>query len=241
MSHIRVLALSSSRSAGGAYLAPALPLIRDMLGSVPQQIAFVPFASVARDYDHYTAMVREALAALPHTIRMVDPAQAEHSIEQSDVVMVGGGNTFKLLHDLYHSGALDAIRRKVLSGAPYIGWSAGSNVAGLTIATTNDMPIIEPQSFRALALLPFQLNPHYINIQTEGFHGETRDQRLSEFAVLNPGICVVCLPEGTALLRDGESLKFTGPGSGLMLHVEKETGELIRETVTAETDLSYLL
>ena len=216
-------------------------MIRHLLGDTDLQIAFVPFAAVDRDYDHYSAMVREGLASLPYTIHTVQPHNAAELITQSDVVMVGGGNTFKLLHDLYEYELMDIIRSKVSAGVPYIGWSAGANIAGRTIATTNDMPIIEPHSFRALQLLPFQINPHYINVQTSGFHGETRDQRLAEFIALNPAVPVVCLPEGTALqLRQGE-LRFTGAHAGVVLRAEKETGLLIREVIAADTVISYLL
>ena len=216
-------------------------MIRHLLGDAALQIAFVPFAAVDGDYDHYGSIVREGLAALPYTIHTVQPRNATELIGQSDVVMVGGGNTFKLLHDLYEYKLLDLIRSKVVAGAPYIGWSAGANIAGRTIATTNDMPIIEPRSFRALHLLPFQINPHYVNLQTAGFHGETRDQRLAEFITLNPAVPVVCLPEGTALqLQQGE-LRFIGARSGVMLRAEKTTGQLIREDIAADTAVSYLL
>lgn len=238
---IRLLALSSSRAGGSAYLEAAVPLIKSFLGERALQVAFVPFAAVERDYEHYGFMVKEGLAGLPCTIHAVQPADAEALISESDVIMAGGGNTFKLLHDLYRYKLLELIRTKVRAGAPYIGWSAGSNIAGLTIATTNDMPIIEPESFRALGLLPFQINPHYINLQMPGFHGETRDQRLAEFVALHPQVPVVCLPEGTALQREKDTLHFKGNAAGVLLRAEKETGNLIREEIPAGADVSYLL
>ena len=241
MSSIRLLALSSSRVGGSAYLEAAAPMINNFLGDAGLQIAFVPFASVDQDYEHYGSMVQEALAGLPHTIRTVQPANAIELITESDVVMVGGGNTFKLLHDLYAYHLLELIRNKAVAGAPYIGWSAGANIAGRTISTTNDMPVIEPRSFRALHLLPFQINPHYINLQTAGFHGETRDQRLAEFVTLNPGVPVMCLPEGTALQRERQELRFTGICAGVLLRAAEGTGRLIREEIAAGTAVSYLL
>jgi dipeptidase E len=130
--------------------------------------------------------------------------------------VVGGGNTFVLLQRLYQQGLIEEIRAQVAKGAPYVGWSAGSNIAGLSIRTTNDMPIVEPQSFTALNLLPFQLNPHYSDFKPEGFHGETRDMRLNEFMLVNPTTPVVALPEGTALLRQGDVLSYQGNMDGYL-------------------------
>src|SRR5436190_1252580 len=138
----RILVFSSSRSGDGAYLEDAVPALRDFLGNAPLNVAFIPFASVTNDYDAYTAAVKKGLQSLPFIVETVTPGNAKEQIEKADVVMVGGGNTFKLLHDIYELRLLDIIRDKVNGGAPYIGWSAGSNITGPTIGTTNDMPVI---------------------------------------------------------------------------------------------------
>lgn len=235
----RILALSSSWAGNSAYLETAIPVIKKFLVSKATNIAFIPFASVD-DYEEYSSNVREALKNLPVTIETVLPGNAKSVIEKNDAIMVGGGNTFKLLHDLYQLNLLDIIRDKVNGGASYIGWSAGSNIAGTTIGTTNDMPIIEPKSFNALKLFPFQINPHYYNQQAKGFNGETRDQRLDEFIKMNPGIPIVCLPEGTALQLAEQKLKFVGNISGILLYMDNLT-LLTRKEINSGTDLSYLL
>jgi len=138
------------------------------------------------------------------------------AVAQAQAIVVGGGNTFVLLQQLYQQGLMDDISKRVANGVPYLGWSAGSNIAGLSIRTTNDMPVVEPQSFSALNLLPFQLNPHYSDYKPEGFHGETRDMRLNEFMLLNPTTPVLALPEGTALLRQGNELSYQGNVDGYL-------------------------
>ncbi len=241
MTSIRILALSSSRVSNSEYLEKAAPMIHDFLGNRVLRIGFVPFAAVDGDYEKYTDMVKSGLAALPCLVHTVTPEHAKEDIRKSDVIMVGGGNTFKLLHDLYALQLLERIRDKVHAGTPYIGWSAGANIAGRTIMTTNDMPVIEPESFLALRFLPFQINPHYINIQMEGHHGETRDQRLAEFVKLNPGIPVLGLPEGTALQRENGILRLLGEAAGVLFRTDKVSGELVKEEVRADEDLSWLL
>ena len=117
--------------------------------------------SVDGDYEAYSNKVRIALQGLPYTIHTLNPENAKTIIENAQVIMVGGGNTFKLLHDLYQLEVMELIRERVKSGIPYIGWSAGANLAGETISTSNDMPIVNPGNFIALEFFPFQINPHY--------------------------------------------------------------------------------
>ena len=212
----RILAFSSSRVGSGGYLEAAAPEIIQFLGDKVLTIAFVPFAAVDGDYDSYTNSVRAALPS-QYNIVTVTHDNAITVIDSADAVMVGGGNTFKLLHDLYATKALQLIQQKINNGTPYIGWSAGSNITGATICTTNDMPIINPGSFDALGFFPFQINPHYYNVAVAGFNGETRDQRLQEFLLLNPDVPIVALPEGTALLLDKDKLLLIGSTDGFVL------------------------
>ena len=241
MSVNRILALSSSRAGNSGYLETSIPLIKDFLEDTVLNIAFIPFASVGIDYFEYASIVKKALEDLPISIDTVMPANAKEVIERADAIMVGGGNTFKLLHDIYLFNLLEIIRDKVNNGAPYIGWSAGSNIICPGIGTTNDMPVIEPKSFQALGLFPFQVNPHYTNLKPEEHNGETRDQRLEEFIKLNSGLPIVGLPEGTALRLENRSLKFIGQIPGILFYKENIQDEMVRKKIKVNDDLSFLL
>lgn len=240
MSNNSILAFSSSRVGNGGYLETIAPVIKNFLGDTPLNIAFIPFASVDNNYDAYAAMVRTALADLPHTIMMVQPENAEAIIKLADVIMVGGGNTFKLLYYIYYLKLLDAIRDKVNAGAPYISWSAGSNIVCPGIGTTNDMPVIQPKSFNGLSFFPFQINPHYINVQQDGHNGETRDQRLEEFMQMNPGIPIVAMPEGTGLKLEKNILTFLGECPGVLFYWDENATVITRKIMPGE-DISFLL
>ncbi|MFT6732246.1 MAG: dipeptidase E [Polaribacter sp.] len=158
---------------------------------------------------------------------------------KADCILVGGGNTFSLLKQLYKLDLLKIIQDEVKAGKPYIGWSAGSNIAGATIRTTNDMPIVEPPSFDALNLLPWQLNPHYIETNPSGHNGETRQQRLEEFLVANPQSKVIAIPEGTAIICKKKSMVFTeGEQKKSLAYVFSANAKV---SISTETDISQLL
>ncbi|HKR00859.1 MAG TPA: dipeptidase PepE, partial [Pyrinomonadaceae bacterium] len=162
MSRKRLLLLSNSMNYGQEFLEHAEGDIRDFLGDGVKRVLFVPFAGVTRTYDQYAAAVGEKFKEIGYELVPVHKAaDAAEAIRSAEAVAVGGGNTFHLLRGLYESGLIESIRERVEAGLPYIGWSAGSNVACPTIRTTNDMPIVEPPSFNALNLVPFQINPHY--------------------------------------------------------------------------------
>jgi dipeptidase E len=206
-----LLLLSSSHVGDTKYLQHALPLIKAKLDGVTE-LLFIPYAGVTVNYDDYTAMVQSALIDSGITVKGIhqfdDPINA---INTANAIAVGGGNTFHLLHQLYQNNLINAIQDKVAQGIPYIGWSAGSNIAGLSIRTTNDMPIIEPESFDALQLVSFQLNPHYTDHNPPGHNGETREQRLAEFMVLNETTPIVAIVEGTGLdIKDNTMALVSG-------------------------------
>lgn len=234
----KILAFSSSRSGNSAYLETALPVIQNFLGNKALNIAFIPFASVD-SYDEYYKKVNEALESLPHKIRVVLPENAKQLLEECDCIMVGGGNTFKLLHDLYDLELMDIIWEKLAGGTPYIGWSAGSNILGPSIFTTNDMPIVQPKSFWALNVLPFLINPHYYNQLIPGFNGETRDMRLEECLKTNPSYTVLALPEGSAIILEDYNLEYIENGPGYVFDYKED--KLQKRVMLPSTNINYLL
>jgi dipeptidase E len=139
-----------------------------------------------------------------------EAANPLEAVQSAEAIAVGGGNTFHLLKGMYEAGLIEGIRARVETGTPYIGWSAGSNVACPTIRTTNDMPIVEPPGFDALSLVPFQINPHYTDETLANHAGETREQRIAEFLKANPGASVIGLREGSILRIEGGEIKLLG-------------------------------
>lgn len=185
--------------------------LRDFLGTSVRSVLFVPFAAVIHSEDGYLAKVRRHFVPLGYEVESLhEAADARGAVERAEAIAVGGGNTFKLLRTLYEAGVVEAVRARVEAGLPYVGWSAGSNVACPTVMTTNDMPIVEPPTLRALGLVPFQINPHYTDYHPPGHMGETRDERLGEFVHMNPGVRVVGLREGTILRVEGGSIRLLG-------------------------------
>ncbi|HLH30822.1 MAG TPA: dipeptidase PepE [Terriglobia bacterium] len=185
--------------------------LRAFLGTTVKRILFVPFATVVLSQDDYLSNVRRHFGPLGYDVESfhnaTDPREA---IKQTDAIAVGGGNTFHLLRGLYRAGVIELIRERAEGGMPYVGWSAGSNVACPTIRTTNDMPIVEPPGLDAIGLVPFQINPHYTDARIDGHMGETRDERLLEFVTANPTVPVIGLREGTMLRIEGDEISLLG-------------------------------
>ncbi|HVC38192.1 MAG TPA: dipeptidase PepE [Gammaproteobacteria bacterium] len=207
----RLLLLSSSRTAGTEYLEHARDYLRSFLNARARTLLFVPYARVSNNYDDYLERVRANFAAIGYEATGLhsfgDPVRA---INKAEALVVGGGNTYQLLRELYANKLMAIIRQRVLAGMPYIGWSAGSNVACPTICTTNDMPVVWPERCEALNLIPFQINPHYTDAQLPGFQGEARAERLQEYVRANPKVPVVGLREGSALRIEGNDIQLLG-------------------------------
>jgi len=197
-----LLLFSNSTNSGSSYLEHAQVPVAEFLGSIPE-VLFIPYALA--DHDAYTAKVASALSA-HHGVRTVGlhtAANQQAAVESAQAIFVGGGNTFRLVNDLQRRGLYQPIRDAVAGGTRYMGASAGTNIAAPTIRTTNDMPILEPESFAALDLVPFQINLHYLDPNPESGHaGETREDRIGEFLEEND-VAVLGLREGSHLRLSG--------------------------------------
>lgn len=201
---LNLLLFSNSTNSGRGYLEHAKDEVVSFLDGI-DEVIFVPYA--LQDQDAYTAKVRESLTSLGVRIRGLHTFDSPGStLSGAPAVFVGGGNTFRLVSRLHQLGLMDRLRDAVLSGTRYMGASAGTNIASPSLRTTNDMPIVEPPSFSTLGLVPFQINPHYLDADPHSTHaGETRETRLTEFLEEND---VPVLG-----LREGAHLRVTGtPG-----------------------------
>lgn len=230
----RLLLISNSTMHGGGYLAHCAHEIRDFLGS-RKTVLFVPYA--LHDHDAYAARARDAFTSLGHDLVSVHTLDhSPQAVAKADAVFIGGGNTFRLLAALYHYGLLAPIRQKALTGMPYIGSSAGTNVATLSIRTTNDMPIVQPPSFTALQLVPFQINPHYLDPDPHSKHmGETREERLRQFHEEHE-TPVLGLREGCLLRVEGERAELRGSTAARLFRRGEAPVEYL-----PPCDLSFLL
>lgn len=233
---MRILLISNSTVHGRGYLDHAEEELRKFLGH-SKTVLFFPFALY--DRDDYAARATARFAEMGYTMTSAhstgDPIRA---VAETDAIFIGGGNTFRLLKALQDLDLIESIRRRVREGAPYIGSSAGSNVAGPTIKTTNDMPIVQPRSFEALGLVPFQLNPHFQDPVPKSTHmGETREERIMQFLEENE-TPVLGLREGAWVWVENGSVKLGGTRGARIFRrgetpVEKTTGEEISSLVGA--------
>lgn len=233
-SQLRLLLISNSTMHGGAYLEHCGAEIRDFLGA-RKRVLFVPYA--LHDHDGYTARARSAFTALGHELFSVhEHNHAPKALESADAVFIGGGNTFRLLSALYHYRLLPAIQARAAAGTPYLGSSAGTNVATLSIRTTNDMPIVQPPTFTALQLVPFQINPHYLDPEPGSTHmGETREERIRQFHEEH-AVPVLGLREGCMLRVEGDRMELRGTTRARLFRRGSTPEEF-----TPPCDLSFLL
>lgn len=206
----RLLVISTSTIYGSGYLAYIRDEINDFLQT--DELLFIPYARPSGiSHDDYTSNVKEALS--PFGIRVSgvhEYEDAKAAVRQAKAIFIGGGNTFLLLKTLYEEGLVDVLREVVAQGTPYMGSSAGSNMTGLSIGTTNDMPIVYPPSFEALQFLPFNINPHYLDPDPHSTHkGETRETRINEFHKFNPQT-VIGLREGSWLRIENGIIELKG-------------------------------
>ena len=229
-----LLLLSNSTAPGMEFLEHATEAIQAVLGD-RSSLLFVPFAS--SDPDTYTSIMRQALARVGIEVTSLHQARnLTAAVADAQAVFVGGGNSFRLLHALTTVGVLEELRQAAEAGVPYLAASAGTNLACPTIRTTNDMPIVEPRSLAALGLIPFQLNPHYLDPDPRSPHqGETRPTRIEEFLEEND-VPVLGLREGAWLQVSGARAMLSGSNTGRLFR--RHTGPI---DIPVGADLSYLL
>lgn len=233
---MKLLLISNSTNAGEAYLQYPIGQIASFLEGV-KEIAFVPYAAVTFSYAEYEAKVQARFDEIGIKVRSVHHAKDPRKmIREAEAICVGGGNTFALTKKMQEQGLIQAIRSKIAKGTPYVGWSAGSNVTCPTICTTNDMPIVQPESFKAIGAVKFQINPHYLDANPEGHAGETREQRILEYIKANPRRWVVGLREGCMLKYVDGKLELIGSRPMRIFKYGVETFE-----VNSGDDLSFLL
>ncbi|MDZ7741211.1 MAG: dipeptidase PepE [Bacteroidota bacterium] len=242
---MRLLLISNSTNPGEEYLGWPKEYIRDFLGKTAvKKVLFIPYAGVSlseesleASFNTYEKKVQSVYNELGYEIysihREEDPQRA---VEEAEAIAVGGGNTFYLVYMLHKNNLINIIREKVKAGVHYMGWSAGSNVACPSLRTTNDMPIIEPESFTCFNLVPFQINPHYLDANPEGHGGETRQQRIEEFMVINRDIYIAGLRESSLLLLEDGFMKLLGKKPLRLFRFGTEPAEY-----QPGSDLSFLL
>jgi len=224
---MKLLLISNSTNQGEAYLDYPKENIKSFLGPDIKKTLFLPYAAVSFSYDAYAEKVQERFDEIGYQVDSIhlhkDPIKA---VEGAEAIVVGGGNTWHLTRMIHNKQLVDIIREKVLKGTPYVGWSAGSNLACPTIKTTNDMPIIDPRGFHAFNFIPFQINPHYLDANPEGHAGETREQRIEEFLEVNQDVYVLGLREGTMLSVKNNHVELIGPRPARIFRKDQEPVEI---------------
>ena len=245
--NIKLLLLSSSRPNREApYFSHSRAALEDMLDGI-QKLLFIPFAAAGgQAHGAYTEMIRNAFAqlGLPQKVEGIEVySDSRQAIRNAEAVFVGGGNTFLLLHTLYDLGLMEPLRDRALGGMPYLGSSAGSNLAGRTINTSNDMAIIHPPSLNALDLLPFNINPHYPLEESKYHSGESRAERIHEFHCLPQNTQpVLSLYESSLLYLKNNKLELRGdPSRSECAAWLFQQGAEVPTSYQAGSDLSFLL
>lgn len=227
---MKLLLISNSTNAGEEYLDYPKKEIKKFLGDKRITGLFIPYAGVTLTFDDYASKVKARFNEVGHDIQSIheldDPVSA---VRNAEAIIVGGGNTFNLIKMIQDHQLIGPIREKVMNGTPYIGWSAGSNIACPTIRTTNDMPVVEPKSFDALHLVHFQINPHYLDSNPDGHAGETREERIMEFLVANQQMTVLGLREGCMLWIEQEKMKLIGRKPVRVFNYDQDAYEMTEE------------
>lgn len=226
----KLIIASTSTLHHGNYLEYLFPVLKNHFKNI-NTLLFIPYARPGGiSHEDYTLIVKKAFLNLNIAVKGIHEFENPiAAIENAEGIFTGGGNTFLLVSELYRNNVLDSIEKAVNNGTPYLGTSAGSNICGLTMGTTNDMPIIYPPSFRTFGFVSFNLNPHYLDPDTNSKHmGETRETRINEFHRFNPQ-SVLGLREGSWLEVNGSSIKLKGNLTARLFKQNQEPIELLPE------------
>ncbi|MBD1573953.1 dipeptidase PepE [Vibrio sp. S17_S38] len=205
-----------------------------------KNFVFIPYAMIRGDYQERTDQLQAGFGKFGCNIinidRAADPVKA---LQAADGVLVSGGNTWVLNKMLHDKGLVGPLRQAVLQqDKPYIGWSAGTNIAAPTMCTTNDMPIVSAAILTSLNFVPFQINPHYIEASVEGHMGETRDERIEEYLLVNPNQVVAGIPEGTLLhIKDGQLTYHAANNKPMKLFAYKQEPQYFE----SGSDIQFLM
>jgi dipeptidase E len=232
----KALLASTSTLHGQGYLEYLIPEIKVFFSEV-EEVIFIPFARPGGiSHDGYTKKAAETFKKAGIKLRGIHEFEnMEEAITSAKGVFTGGGNTFLLVSELYRNKLMQPLKKSILNGAAYMGTSAGTNIAGLTMQTTNDMPIVYPPSFKTLGIVPFNINPHYLDPDTSSTHkGETRETRIKEFHTINTQP-VLGLREGSWLLISDNKVELKGELSARIFKTEKLPFE-----IDTNSDLSEL-
>lgn len=220
----RALLMSSSKTGNLNYFQHAEDHIHALFEHKVLEILFIPYACVSCSFEDYEKTVQVPFKKLGYSIRSIHRYDdAIKAVKEAQAIAIGGGNTFALLHRLYEHNILTRIQMQVNEHSiPYISWSAGTNVANPTLRTTNDMPIIQPLSFKALNIIPFQMNPHFISEKQLGYNIESREDRIQEFLTLHPHEGMLALKEGSSLFVENERGTILGSQDALHFQYARE-------------------
>ncbi len=235
-----IIIASTSTVHGSGYLEYLLPTLSNFYDSSVEEIVFIPYARPSGiSYDEYTLKAKEAFNKLDIQVKGIHEFEnAKRAIENAQGIFVGGGNTFELVNQLYKNDILVTLKKTVENGVPYLGTSAGSNICGITMMNTNDMPVVYPPSFTTMAFIPCNINAHYLDPDPSSTHmGETRETRIKEYHVYNE-TPVIGLREGSWLQVEGEIIQLKGKLSARLFKKDKQATELEPETIIDTNILS---
>lgn len=231
----KLIVASTSTVHGSGYLAYILPTLTNFFKEA-STILFIPYARASgKTYDEYTEIARKAFATIDKKVVGIHEFDnPKEAVQQAEAIFTGGGNTFELVNQLYKNDILSDLTTAVENGIPYLGTSAGSNICGVTMMNTNDMPIVYPPSFKTLGFIPFNINAHYLDPNPDSTHmGETRETRIKEYHVFNE-TPVLGLREGSWLEVNGDSIILRGIYTARLFKQGKEAEELATNTEVSQ-------